>query len=126
MTRSLGVREAAPRLRLEFPFAAPRGALLTVVADRERVSATGTRIHTVLEEASVLSARVRGHDFEDWVLTSDGRPVTLRGIATDAAVAVVRHRDGRIVETSRIGGTTLRVTGAASAHALVGVGHARE
>jgi hypothetical protein len=110
VARSLGVRERAPRLVVEFPFAAPRVALLTLVADRERTLERQPRIETLAGEIPLLTARVRGCSGEDIVLASDGSRRACHGIDTDASVAVVTLSHGRVSESTFIGGTVLRAS----------------
>jgi hypothetical protein len=112
IARSLGVREAAPRLELEFPFAPPRVALLTLVADRERAPGRHPRLETLVAEVPLLAARVRGRAGHDLVLASDGRRRSWRGIDTDAPLAVITTSNGLASDSVVIGGGDLRRSGA--------------
>lgn len=112
VARSLGVREPAPRLVLEFQFGAPRMALMTVLADRNRVPGSNARIHDVMRDGRALSARVAGPEGDDWLIASNGQPVRSNGIETDAAMGAVRFKGNEIVAASRIGGSYLRPTDA--------------
>lgn len=117
VARSLGVREPAPRLVLDFPFTAPRVSLLTIVADRQRGTGSGGRTEAARSTATLLAARVRANRGDDVILVSDAIPVVWRGIETDAAVAVVSLRDGQVTASSHIGGSYLRIVDIAGAAA---------
>ena len=111
VARSLGVREPAPRLTLEFPMVGTRTALLTVVADRARVPAAGSRIETALRQEALLAARIRVAGARDDVFARVGSSPLPPGIETDAPLVAVRVRDGRIVAAGHAGGTGLHVSG---------------
>jgi hypothetical protein len=107
---SLGVREPAPRLTLTFPFVGPRTALLTVVADRARVSTAGPRIETNRQSQDLLTARVRVAGAHDEVFACAGSSALPPGIETDAPLVAIRVRDGRVAGTAHAAGTRLRVS----------------
>jgi len=111
VAQSLGVREPAPRLTLELPFTAPRVGLLTVLADRARVAGIGKRIETLADAAGALGARIRLTGASDEVFAANGARVLPRGIETDAPLAAVRVRDGRVTGAAQAGGTRVRVFG---------------
>jgi hypothetical protein len=110
VARSLGVREPAPRLTIEFPFAAPRAALLTVLADRTRTRELGNRVEAVLQDATGLLARVRVQGGFDRVVASEGTAVAAPDVETGAALAVVRMQGGAVTGSAHIGGTRVRVS----------------
>jgi Heparinase II/III-like protein/Heparinase II/III N-terminus len=117
VAQSLGVREPAPRLTVEFPFAGPRTALLTVLADRARVSGAGRRIETLGQTAGMLAARVRLTGVHDEVFAAAGTHALPRGIETDAPLVTVRIRNGRVIDAAHAGGTRVRVSGMDSGEA---------
>jgi hypothetical protein len=107
VARSLGVREAAPRLTLDFPFVGPRTALLTVVADRARVGAAGTRIETAVQQESLLAARIQITGGHDEVFAPTGASILPHGIQTDAPLVALRVRQGGVIEAAHAGGTQM-------------------
>jgi hypothetical protein len=120
VANSLGVREPAPRLVLDFSFTEPRVALLTVVADRARAVGNAPRVQKILSEASVLSASVSGIAGDDWLIASTGERLAWGGVETDAALGVVRRQDGRVTETQALGGTYLRVLAGGDTDSRIG------
>ena len=111
IARSLGVREPAPRLTLDMPFAGSRAGLLTVVADRARVAGTGKRIEAFAQQAGVLGARIRVSGASDEVFAASGTRVLPRGIETDAPLVVARVRGGRVIDAACAGAGRVRVSG---------------
>jgi hypothetical protein len=111
VARSLGVREPAPRLTLELPFAGPRLGLLTVLADRARVAGTGKRIETLAGTAGVLGMRIRLAAASDEVFGANGARVLPRGIESDAPLVAVCVRGGRVIDAACAGGGRVRVSG---------------
>jgi len=117
VARSLGVREAAPRLTLEFPFLGGRAGLLTVLADRERVAGSTKRVEQLVQHAGVLAARIRVAGAHDEVFAAAGANVLPRGVETDAPLVAVRVRGGRVVDAAQAAGTRVRVSGMDSGEA---------
>jgi hypothetical protein len=110
---SLGVRERAPRLVLDFSATYPHVALLVVLADRQRGVGRGHRV--TCERAgtrgadAILGARIAGPGWEDRLLAGPGgRAMRWEGIETDAFVCAVRSGPGGIGDVRRIGGSYVR------------------
>lgn len=112
VARSLGVREPAPHLTLTLSFAAPRTALLAIVADRrhDRAGRSTRRTEALLQEASILAARVLNRDGEDRLVAGGGSRVRACGFETDAPLAVARIAAGAVEHMAGTGGTYLRVS----------------
>ncbi|MBA3884178.1 MAG: alginate lyase family protein [Acidobacteria bacterium] len=109
---SLGVRERAPRLLLEFPVAYPRVAVLAILADRERGASGGPRILCKPADGAgaegLLGATIVGAGWEDSLIAAPGnRAIRWQTIDTDAWVAVVRRGPRGVEDARRIGGTYL-------------------
>jgi hypothetical protein len=99
---SLGVRQPAPRLTLRSRSAAPRTALVTVLAVGHRVSV----VRTTGAEAGHLVA-VTGGDVTEWI--GAGAVSGSTPFETDALIArCTVTRDGAI-ERAQVGGTYLNV-----------------
>lgn len=105
LAHSLGVREAAPRLVVDFATGGARTALLTVVADRTRVVGGARRISAGRSRPELSLCVRAAAGCEDLVIAGDGQQ--LGGIETDAAVMAVRACRGRVIETRCIGGSYL-------------------
>ncbi len=111
---SLGVRVAAPRLRLSGRIDG-NAAVLTIAMDTAR---RGNRFHlfspTSTKGVAPLAAAVVGGDFIDWIQA--GPPARAgTGFTTDAPVAIWRIADGSVVEESSAGGTYMHADGDAAA-----------
>jgi hypothetical protein len=112
---SLGVRERAPRLLLEFPVQSKRVVLLSILADRQRAGGERSRCITFPplgspHEEGLVVARIQGPDWDDAVVAAgNGRTINCGGIQTDASLVVVRLSRGVSVESRRIGGSFLHV-----------------
>jgi hypothetical protein len=104
---SLGVREPAPRLVLQFDFGAGRAALLTVVADSARRGSAATILRTsAADGADHLLAEVPcGDGVVDRVIAAVSGCVRMPGLDTDAPLVVVRDRPGAAAEARQAGGT---------------------
>jgi hypothetical protein len=120
IAQSLGVREAAPRLGLEFRCCGAYAALLTIVADRQRGAGTGRRA-TTARSGEALTACVRGRTSED-VLIAGRQPHEPFLIDTDAPLAVLRMRGGAAIGDARVGGSYARLRDAAAADPQMPVG----
>jgi hypothetical protein len=106
---SLGVRQRAARLVLEFP-ANERTALLTVLADTARNAGVPGRLSAVsFVEQNLLGIRVTRGELADDIVAAVEGAVTLPELVTDAPLVVVRRRDGRAVEAAQAGGTRVAV-----------------
>ena len=106
---SLGVRQPAPRLVLEFPVTGTT-ELLTVLADTARSTPMRvTRGERRRDESGVLSVSLAHGDVLDEVLAGvRGAPSDAR-IESDAPVIVVRQRAGRVFDAAQAGGSTVKV-----------------
>ena len=120
IAQSLGVREAAPRLGLEFKYSGAYAALLTIVADRQRGAGIGRRV-TTDRSGEALTACVRGRTSED-VLIAGRQPHERFLIDTDAPLAVLRMRDGAAIDEARVGGSYARLRNAAAADSQMHAG----
>ncbi len=105
--RSLGVRQAAPRLTLRVYTGQPRTFLLSVLGTTGRskprvVSASSAERGT---RATLIAVDLVG--CTDWVTV--GSEDAVGPIRTDGIVAICRRRDGSQVEAMHIGGSYLRV-----------------
>ena len=97
--RSLGVRQAAPRLTLQAKMNEARVSLLTVLAHGASRVVEG-------EEAGGMVA-VLGDSWVDWIAASG---VTTGAVmSTDGRLAICRTSDAGLVEQAVAQGTTLRV-----------------
>jgi hypothetical protein len=110
---SLGVRERAPRLVLDFAVPYNRVVLLTVLADRSRAASgrrTWFQTPVALQGDAVLGLTVRGRGWDDRVLCAPGgRTIEWQGLETDASLALVRVAEKRAIESRMIDGTRLHV-----------------
>lgn len=112
---SLGVRQRAPRLVLDFDVCHERVVLVSILADRQRARERGRRRVSFgtpqgLPPSAILGAVVQGPDWEDRLVAgTGGRPVDWHGITTDASVALVRVSQSGAQETHQIGGSYVRV-----------------
>jgi hypothetical protein len=101
---SLGVRQAAPRLRLAGSMSSGRLAVVSIVADVARCSA-----RSALSVGDVLTAVVDGRTgwFDDVVAGAAGT-MALTGLETDAPLVALRWRDGVLEQACQAGGTRVR------------------
>jgi hypothetical protein len=108
---SLGVRQAAPRLVIEFPVREKRVVLLTVVADRRRGDRPGSRRVTSKEQAGAgpLAVFVAGCGFVDEVVAAVEGAAATPDVETDAPLLIVRRENASITEALQAGGTRARV-----------------
>lgn len=105
VSTSLGVREAAPHLMLDLAFVAPRTALLTILADRQRCPVRPYRIEKIREELPLLAARIWTDGGEDVVLARDGETPDREAVTTSAPLAVIIRRHGGSVVSLGAGGS---------------------
>jgi hypothetical protein len=111
---SLGVRAPAPRLLLTLPLPHHRVVLVSVLADRQRASQDGRRVHytsiVAPQTDPTIGVTVEGAGWEDRLVAAHGgRTIQWAGIETDAAVAVVRSGMRGTEDSRRIGGSFVRV-----------------
>jgi hypothetical protein len=105
---SLGVREAAPRLAIEFPLCDGQVVLLTVLADRHRLNVGAPQVLAEASNGISLAASVVGDGFVDDVIAGVNGRVVTAGVETDATLVVVRRTGDRVVEALQAGGTHIR------------------
>jgi hypothetical protein len=117
---SLGVREPAPRLALNFTLSGGYAALLTIVADRHRGIGLGRRVE-LAPAGHPLSACVRGRGTEDGLYAAGQRSES-HPIETDAPLVAVRTRAGAVIDVARVGGTYARPKSAVLADPLAQAG----
>jgi hypothetical protein len=105
---SLGVRVAAPRLRLRAELATGSLAVLSVLVDR----AAGWRVSPYAGGTSgCLALSAEGRGVRDVVIAKTASKAEARGLLeTDAPVAVYREQPGRDPELHRAGGSYVRST----------------
>jgi hypothetical protein len=107
---SLGVRQRAPRLVLEFDVTYARVALLMIVADRQRGAGRPPRVRCKAVGPAadgVVAASIAGPGWEDRLLAGPGDcAMQWEGIETDAFVGIMRRGHGG--HAGRIGGTYVR------------------
>jgi hypothetical protein len=106
VARSLGLRQAAPRLTFAGPFLAPGLVALTVIADLKRVALFDV-------PGNSLSIVVAAKSFTDVVTATNLRPTDVSaGVAAsaDAAVVIGRLQNGA-VDVQSIGGKTIPFDG---------------
>jgi hypothetical protein len=108
---SLGVRQPAPRLQLEFAMRQERVVLLTVVADRSRAAGRARRVSAGEDagDKTLLRACVAVDGFSDDILSAIEGAATTSDIETDASLVVVRRTGGRVVEVAQAGGTRVQL-----------------
>jgi hypothetical protein len=104
---SLGVRQAAPRLRITCQAAQPPASLVTVLAARTSQEARVARVASGAAGASSRLLAVSGRGFVDWIVAGPARGAG--PIDTDATLTICRLRGDDCVEKDHIGGTRVDV-----------------
>jgi hypothetical protein len=100
----LDARVPAARLTLFSPVQGPCVQVLTVAADLTRTRVTMHPAAAAFGAQRPVAVIIETPDFTDHVVAGGGRWAA-GTFETDASLAVWRTRDGRVTETTRIGGT---------------------
>jgi hypothetical protein len=109
---SVGVRCPAPRLTLTSTLRRQHEAVLTIVADRAGMRVAEVRPLMGKEYGLPLAIEVTAGDFIDRIVATGGRSVTVANVfETDASLAIWRFKHGGVMETERLGGTFMRLSG---------------
>ena len=108
---SLGVRAAAPRLRLSGDFSSPETGILTICVDTARVREVAPlRLDAGMDAAiRCLAVSVRTDDREDLVVAVGGPQVHISGLETDARVVICSESGNGHADAAGAGETYLRV-----------------
>jgi hypothetical protein len=114
---SLGIREPAPRLTLEFSITDRRVGLLTILADRRRHGASAARRVIAVEgvQDGLLRARVAGSGYADEVIAAVEGAAATSEVDTDAPLVIMRRTNSVVREALQAGGTRVEVRVAAGA-----------
>jgi hypothetical protein len=122
---SLGVRRAAPRLKLAMQMSGGHLACLTVLADCAvtRMSSRVFESPDVWKRPDALVVGVRNREGVEWILAGPRRPISVGPFSSDAAIAAFRHAGG-VTECAWAQGTYARLDGTGADELLAGLSRA--